>query len=1065
MPRSLSRPRGARTLFQITVLTLLPIAMAPYTLAQTESATILGRITDQSGAVVIGAEVEIRNVDTNFAIVSATNPDGLYTVPSLHPGHYVISVRKAGFKTVSVTQLDLNVQDNVVRNFVLQVGSSAESITVTAEGENINTTDATVSTVVDRNFAENLPMNGRSFQTLIQLTPGVVLTGYDNHDNGQFSVNGQRAASNYWMVDGVGANIGIGASVYSLGNGLSGSVGSFSALGGTNSLVSIDAMQEFRIQTSVFAPEFGRTPGGQISIVSRSGANQFHGTLFDYFRNDVLDANDWFATRNGLPKPQERQNDFGGTLSGPIIRDRTFFFFSYEGLRLRLPEIAQALVPDIAARQSAIPAMQPYLNAFPLPTPGAPDNTATGIAQFNASFSNRASLDAYSLRLDHKLTDKVSVFARYNYSPSSLVQRGTSGGSLNSVFPTNITTQTSTAGVVWTVSPNTVNDLRFNYSRTNSSAYAYLDGLGGAVPLTSLPFPGPFTAKDSDLFIPVLGLHPIGLLLGPQGNNVQRQINLVESLSRQQGAHSFKFGVDYRRLTPFLGNPAYEQEALFRNVSSFASGNVFVSFITSGKSGTIDFNNLGAFAQDTWRVNPRLTMTYGLRWDVDFAPYTKLGYIAVTGFNLNDLSQLALAPAGTSPFQTRFNNFAPRVGVAYQLSQSPSWQTVVRGGFGVFYDLATSEVGNNAYFGVYPFGALSESVGGTFPLSPAASAPPPISRDNTASSGVYAFDPNLKLPYTLQWNFAMEQALGSQQTISASYIGSAGRRLLQTASVNNPNANFASAQLIANSATSDYDALQVQFQRRLSHGLQALASYTWSHSIDTASAGSLYGDTANALLPSIINNNRASSDFDIRNAFTIGTTYEVPTHSGNRLASALIGGWSVQNVFQARSATPVTVFDQEFFFIRNAYAEIRPDVVPGQSFYLYGSQYPGGKAFNPAAFTPVPSDPNGNATRQGEMPRNALRAFGIWQWDLGVHRSFTLHEAMKLEFRAEMFNVVNHPNFGTPIADISDTSEFGLSTQMFGRALAGSNLGGGAFNPLYQTGGPRSVQLALKLRF
>jgi hypothetical protein len=1039
---------------------LLPSTLS----AQTTAATMGGQVTDQQGRVVAGASVVLTNISTGLLYNAETNEQGIYALASLGPGIYRANVRKEGFKGIVKSDIELHVQDQVSLNFTLQVGSVTEVVTVEGGAPLIDTVDASVSTVVDRNFAENLPMNGRSFQTLIQLTPGVVLTGYDNHDNGQFSVNGQRASSNYWMVDGVGANIGIGASEYSGGNGVSGSVGSFSALGGTNSLVSIDAMQEFRIQTSVFAPEFGRTPGGQISIVSRSGTNQFHGTLFEYFRNDLLDANDWFATRNGLPKPQERQNDFGGTLNGPIIRDRTFFFFSYEGLRLRLPEVAQSLVPDVGARQSAIPAMQPYINAYPLPTPGAPDDTSRGIAQFNASFSNRASLDAYSLRVDHKLTEKVALFARYNYSPSSLIQRGEDGG-LSTVSPTNVNTQTSTAGAIWTISPITVNDARFNYSRTNSSTFAYLDSLGGAVPLTAAPFPSPFTTEDGALVIPVLGLRPDALVLGPRGNNIQKQINLVDSLTTQRGAHSLKFGIDYRRLAPFLGNPDYEQEALFLNVSSFASGNVLASFITSGRSGTIVFNNFGAFAQDTWRVNPRLTVTYGVRWDVDFAPYTKLGYLAVSGFNLNDLSRLALAPEGTPPFQTRFNNFGPRVGVAYQLSQNQSWQTVARGGFGVFYDLATSEVGNNAYFGVYPFGALSDTFGGSFPLSPQASAPPPVSRDNVSTAGVYAFDPNLKLPYTLQWNFALEQALGAQQTISASYVGAAGRRLLQTANVNNPNATFAAAQLIANAATSDYDALQLQFQRRLSRGLQALASYTWSHSIDTASAGSLYGDTANGLLPSINNNNHASSDFDIRHALTVGTTYDVPSRSGNKLTSALLGGWSVENVFQARSASPVTIFDQEFFYIRNDYAEIRPDIVPGQPFYLYGSQYPGGKAFNPAAFAPVPSDRNGNASRQGDMGRNALRAFGVWQWDLGVHRSFQLHESMKLEFRAEMFNVVNHPNFGAPISDISDTGQFGLSTQMFGRALAGSNVGGGAFNPLYQTGGPRSIQLALKLRF
>jgi len=249
-----------------------------------------------------------------------------------------------------------------------------------------------------------------------------------NTDNGQFSVNGQRGESNYWMVDGVSANIGISSDKVA-GNTFGGALGSFSVLGGTNSLVSVDALEEFRIQTSTYAPEFGRSPGGQISILTRSGTNQWHGTLFDYLRNDVLDANDWFGNSKGLPKPKERQNDFGDTFSGPILKDKTFFFFSYEGLRLRLPQATLTTVPCDStcavfgnARAMAVAAMEPYLNAFPLPngpeiftpcTPGvngcpASGEQPTGTGQFNASYSNPATLDAYSLRIDHRLNDKVS---------------------------------------------------------------------------------------------------------------------------------------------------------------------------------------------------------------------------------------------------------------------------------------------------------------------------------------------------------------------------------------------------------------------------------------------------------------------------------------------------------------------------------------------------------------------------------------------------------------------------------------------------------------------------------
>lgn len=297
------------------------------------------------------------------------------------------------------------------------------------------------------------------------------------------------------------------------------------------------------------------------------------------------------------------------------------------------------------------------------------------------------------------------------------------------------------------------------------------------------------------------------------------------------------------------------------------------------------------------------------------------------------------------------------------------------------------------------------------------------------------------------------------------YIGSSGRRLLQTALVASPNPSFSNAALIGNTASSDYNALQLQFQRRLAHGFQTLVSYSWSHSIDTGSAGS-FSNGANTLVPTVNPNaNRGDSDFDIRNAFSAAVTYDIPALKSNPFTEEILGGWSVESVIQARSAPPVNVFDGLFGELLNGQTEIRPDVVPGQPFYLHGSQYPGGRALNPAAFIAPPVGSDGQALRQGDLGRNALRAFGATQWDFAVHRDFPLRERLKLQFRAEMFNVLNHPNFAPPIADINNTTQFGTSIQMLGQYLGGANVGGGGFNSLYQLGGPRSIQLALKMIF
>jgi len=1079
-----------QTVLPLFLLALCLLALVPFGSGQTETATLSGLITDPQGKVVPGVALEVTNVDTNVSVRHTTNGAGLYVVVGLKPGRYRVSVIKDGFRRIDLTDVVLNVQDVLSRNFQLQLGPVLASITVVADSTNVNTTDGTVSTVVDRQFAENIPLNGRSFQSLIQLTPGVVLTANNGSDTGQFSVNGQRANSNYWMVDGVSANIGINASG-SPGSGLAGTLGSTSVFGGTNSLVSVDALQEFRIQTSTYAPEFGRTPGGQVSIVTRSGTNQFHGTAFDYFRNDALDANDWFNgfTNNPpLPKPRERQNDFGGTFSGPIVKGKTFFFFSYEGLRLRLPRTSLTFVPDANpldpdSRQFAQPALLPYVNAFPLPNgPEVLDPTGNhqGIAQFNASYSDPGTLDAYSLRVDHRLNDRLNLFGRYDYSPSELSQRGSFGFSLSTVLPTTITTQTGTVGATWAISSVVANDFRFNYRSTDASSSSRLDSFGGAVPLATLPFPSPFTARDAAFQFSVSALGNNGnLFAGAGGHNQQRQLNVLDSVSIQKGSHNLKFGVDYRRLSPRSDSVPYVQLNFFSDIPSAEMGASLASVLQSSVPTTFLFRNLGVFAQDTWHIAPRLTMTYGLRWDVDFVPSSISGpkFNAVTGFNLSNLSNLALLPQGAQPYKTKWGNLAPRIGLAYQVSESQRWQTVLRGGFGAFYDLATSEAGNTIGLQSYPFGSsavvLGPALGGTatFPLSPTDAAPPPIVPPDASNGGTLnAFDPNLKLPYTLQWNVAVEQALGKQQTMSISYVGAAGRRLIQSANIQFPNLNLSQALLVTNAGTSDYNALQLQFQRRLSRGLQVLASYSWSHSLDTASAGS-FGNGSNALLAVNSKLNRGPSDFDVRNAMSIALTYDVPAPKGNAFANAILRGWSTENIIQARSAPPDGVFYGSFFQLSNGFVtSVRPDVVAGQPFYLHGPQYPGGKAFNPAAFTTPPLDPvTGFPVGQGNLPRNALRGFGAAQWDFAVRREFRIHESLKLQFRAEMFNILNHPNFGPPVGNLGDPSainpQFGLSSQMLGRSLAGSFSGVGAFDPLYQLGGPRSIQFGLKLLF
>jgi hypothetical protein len=411
---------------------------------QSPNGNINGIILDPTSRVIAGAEIIAVNDVTGVQFTTKTNDEGVYVLPNLPPGPYRLQVSKVGFKTIVKPDIVLNVQDALSINFTLPVGALLETVTVTGGAPLVNSENPSVSTVIDRNFVESLPLNGRSFNTLLQLTPGVVIAQSPSSGSpGQFSVAGQRTSANTFSVDGVSANFGVQGTFFA-GQSGTGAAQAFSALGGTNSLVSVDALREFRIETSSFAPEFGKTPGGQVALTTRSGTNSFHGSVFDYFRNDVMDANDWFANNAGQPRAAERHNDFGGSVGGPITKDKTFFFFSYEGARLRLPQTQIVQVPSADVRNSAsTPSdVTPFLKAYPLPNgPVSPDDFT---AQFTGTFSNRATLNATSLRLDHTFNHHFSVFGRYNYAPSDAIVRAEA---LSEVDTSAVRTQTLTLGL------------------------------------------------------------------------------------------------------------------------------------------------------------------------------------------------------------------------------------------------------------------------------------------------------------------------------------------------------------------------------------------------------------------------------------------------------------------------------------------------------------------------------------------------------------------------------------------------------------------------------------------
>jgi len=1048
--------RFPRITFPLICSVLLLVLRAE---GQSPNGNINGLVLDPTNHAIAGAEIIAVNDLTNVQFTTKTNSDGVYVLPNLPPGPYRLQVSRVGFKTIIKPDIVLNIQDALSINFTLPMGAVFEVITVEGGASVVNTESASVSTVVDSTYVANMPLNGRSFQDLILLTPGSVTQSPQNTnaqlgETGEFSVNGQRPESNYYTVDGVSANVGAAPGTLMLEwAGASGSVPAATALGTTQGLVSVDDLQEFRVQSSTYSAEYGRNPGGQFSFDTKSGTSQWHGTGYDYLRNGVFDANDWFNDYFQLKPPALRQNDFGGTLGGALKlpgiydgKEKTFFFVSYEGLRLVQPQAATVnYVPDASLRANTPAPLQQTLDAFPIANG---QDLGDGIAQFLASWSNPSSLNSTSVRFDHIANEKLRLFFRFSDTPSSATSRATGSYATPSMRTTSaFTSRAYTAGADSMFSARLSNEFRMNYSSNQVTGETAIDNFGGATALDLTQVAGlPSSAAPSILLL--YGGYQVAVGESRQ-SAIQRQWNLVDTVSLSWKRHRLKFGADYRRLTPVATPFDPLSEYLYLSEANVEANSAF-AFAESIATAYPLYRNFSVFAQDDWKVTSKLNLSLGLRWEVNPAPGVTQGLKPYT-IQGSSPSTWTLAPQGTPLWNTTWYNFAPRVGLAYALREATGHETVVRGGIGIFYDTA-QQMGSYGFLGP-GFSALNLLPSAAFPISPAEATPaivnPPVA---PYSAPVIGFSRHLQLPYTAQWNAAIDQGLGKFQALSVSYVASHGTRLPQENEYDGPtigNPNASSFFLFENGLTSDYGSLQLQFRRRLSQGLTALGSYTWSHCIDYGSQNYLFAYQ------------RGNCDFDVRHNFSAALSYDIPGPAENGLLQRLTSHWGVDGRFMARTAFPVTLdglatpdpaTGQYYYGGLN--------LVPGQPVYIYGSQCaavyanglvcPGGRAVNPNAFAEPASGP-------GNAPRNFVRGFGAWQWDMAVRREFPVYERLKLQFRAEAFNIFNHPNFGNVNPDFGEAT-FGQATGTLATTL-------GILSPLYQMGGPRSMQFALKLTF
>jgi Carboxypeptidase regulatory-like domain/TonB dependent receptor/TonB-dependent Receptor Plug Domain len=1055
-----------------TVLLLaLVTSLSPLATAQANDARITGIVTDPSKAIIRGAKVDLINVDTGVRYPAITNGSGIYTV-SGQVGTYRIEVEHIGFKTVIAPGIVLHTQDVLEINFEMAVGSASESVTVNAGATNDN---PAVSMTVSREFVENMPLNGRSFQDLIQLAPGTVDATTGGQGSGYFAVDGQRTDANNYTVDGVSANLGGIVNQGQLGSAgavLGGAIPAQTALGTTQSLASVDSLQEFTVQSSGYTAEYGRNPGGQVSFTTRSGTNQVHGTLFEYLRNTTFDANSYSNDYYGDPKTAEHQNDFGGTLGGPFIiprvysgRERTFFFFSYEGLRLLLPSSETEYVPTQAFRQWASPNVQPYLNASPLPSPNSPGNQdgctvpdpATGRptacdALFNYGYSYPSNLDGVSGRIDQSFGKHIHAFGRYTDTPS--FKRTGAEKTLTAA----VNVHSWTGGLTAIISKNLIDDFRFNYTRDGEESVRNMRSIGGSVPLPrDLGIPAaydtPYAEGYSTVRVPSTSLFISNTSYSGTGT-VQHQHQIVDTLNWTRSAHSLKFGGDWRHLTPQWTSNPYGSNTQITNLGDIQNGYATTLSISAQSVGKPVFDNLSLFAQDHWRLSPKLGLDYGLRWEFNPPPGPSNGSYPVT-LTSSELSTATLAPTGTQPYKTNYHSFAPRVGFAWNAVPSSKHPLTVRGGFGIFFDTAQQAIGS-AYASAWPFTAGSPiQTHLLLPLSDSDLAPPslnfslmpPYPQLNGVSS------PDLTAPYTEQWNLSLDEALNSKNTVTVSYVGNNGRKLLFTQYYNNvpENPNFTELYLTSNAAQSSYNALQVQDRGRIAAGLDVVASFTWAHALDNTSNdlseyAPIYGN----------------SDFDLRRALNLALNYQTPTSGSSRWMRVLTQGWMIANRFSAQSGYPLNIVENTLTLPNGESVQYSPDLNPGVPVYLHNvSGVPGGWKLNRAAFacttTGATNGPcTGSPTREGTLGRNYVRSPEFWNLNTTLQRSFPVHDELHLIYRVDAFNIFNHPNL-----TIIDT---GLSDSTFGQSNGYSGTIGSS-NALYAMGAARSLQFSLKLQF
>lgn len=1021
--------------------------------AQSVGASLQGTVTDASGAAVARAAVDIINIENGSVRNLVTDEGGRWREPILPPGQYQVRISSPGFQTMLRKGVHLDVGQEAVVDVRIEVGQTKTDVEVFANAEQINMVSGQVSGLVDQKQMRDLPLNGRSFQQLALLQPGVnaVNTGGNDPVGGRtpkISINGTRPEQSSFLLDGTDIN-----DVY---NKTPGSVGGV--------LLGVEAVLEFQVLTNSYSAEFGRSAGGVINAVTRSGTNQFHGSAFEFLRNSDLDARNFFDPHRA-PIPPFKRNQFGGVVGGPIRKDQTFFFGAFESLIERLGLTGVTSVPTVNARQGLLPsgtikvnpAIQPYLDAlFPLPNG---TDLGGGVAQYFFSRSQPTNEYFAQGRIDHRFSANNTLFGRYTFDNGNVDRPPTTKVPVTNTKERS-RNQYVTLEYQHTFSPNILNTARMGFNRSDHesdnertvSLPPSLTWIPGQ-PLGFLTISGVATEDFGDYRIPRLD----------RLNNYQ----FGDTVFLSRGRHSIRVGTDIQRIQFNQYTTSQVGGILtFTSLSNFLQGTPSqFDFAIPGKIDPVRGYRQSLFAffgQDDVRLRPNLTVNLGLRYELVTVPTEVNGKIS----NLRNVSDLKLTVGGQWYANPSLKNFAPRIGIAWD--PFSSGKTSVRAGFGLFDD----ELLPKYYF-------FSGSLDPPFTSRASVISPPfPNILANFNSTAVkynlQTTNYDLQNPYALQFNAGIQRVLPGDWVVNAGYSGSRGVHLLRIGEANlSPstvvdgikafqpqlgrlNPNFGSITQRISDAQSFYNALQLSAQKQLSYGLRAQFSYTFSRSVDDSS-GVNSQDFSNGSVYSLDYYDRKAdrglSNFWAKHVFTGNYSYELPFARGMRgIGGMLLKGWQVSGITTVQTGHPFSVrmgFNRSGNLNTVTYAmNERPSLKPGYS----NNPILGGpdRYWDINAFALPP------ANQRGNLGRNTLIGPGLVNSDVSLQKVFPINETRRVEFRAEMFNLANHPNFGVPAGITAFT---GVSAG--GSPNIAANWG--VISSTVTTA--RQVQLALKLVF